>query len=117
MAYIFSKGCGYAIQATLYVAMHDGKRVGGKDIAAALHIPAHFLAKILQALGEHHILASQKGVQGGFKLSRAPEKIPLIDIVAAIDGLDVLNECVLGFPFCGTGNPCFMHERWGPIRW
>ena len=116
MAYIFSKGCGYGIQATLYVAMHGGDRVGGKDIATKLQIPSHFLAKILQALSEHNVLDSQKGAQGGFKLARDPKDIPLLDIVRAVDGLSILHECVLGFPNCGTENPCFMHSRWGGIR-
>jgi Rrf2 family transcriptional regulator, iron-sulfur cluster assembly transcription factor len=116
MAYIFSKGCGYGIQATLFVAMHDGKRVGGKEIAKSLAIPTHFLAKILQALSESGILVSHKGAQGGFALGRPAEEIHLTDIVDAIDGLDVLHECVLGLPDCGTANPCFMHERWGGVR-
>ncbi len=116
MAWIFSKGCGYGIQATLYVAMKNGKRAGGKEIAERLHIPAHFLAKILQSLSESGILDSQKGAQGGFALAKPASDIHLIDIVRAIDGLSVLHECVLGFPNCGLEIPCVMHQRWGGVR-
>lgn len=116
MAYIFSKGCGYGIQAVLYIAKQNGKRVGGKEIAAALHIPTHFLAKILQSLSENEILESHKGAQGGFALAKPPDAVFLVDIVKSIDGLAVLHECVLGFPDCGTENPCFMHHRWGGVR-
>lgn len=117
MAFIFSKGCGYAIQAILYIAIRGEKRIGGKEIAEKLGIPAHFLSKILQSLTEQGILDSQKGASGGFSLGKPKANIKLLDIVQAIDGLDVLNQCVLGFPGCGDDStPCFMHGRWGSIR-
>ena len=116
MAIIFSRACEYGIQATLYIATKPERRVGIKEIAAELNIPVHFLAKILQALSEKDVLTSYKGVRGGFTLQRSPEKIRLIDVVEAIDGLDFLENCVLGFPGCGTGKPCPVHDRWGTVR-
>jgi Rrf2 family protein len=116
MAIIFSKACEYGIQATLYIATIPGRRVGIKEIAAELNIPVHFLAKILHSLGEKGILAAYKGVHGGYTLQRAPEKVRLIDIVEAIDGLAFFESCVLGFPGCGTGKPCPVHDRWGHVR-
>lgn len=116
MAIIFSKACEYGIQATLYIATIPERRVGIKEIAAELSIPVHFLAKILQALGEKGILTSYKGVHGGYTLQRSPESIHIIDIVAAIDGMAFFEGCVLGFPGCGTGKPCPVHDRWGQVR-
>jgi len=116
MSIIFSRACEYGIQATLYIATKPDRRVGIKEIAAELNIPVHFLAKILQALSEKDVLKSYKGVHGGFTLQRSPEKIRLIDVVEAIDGLDFLESCVLGFPGCGTGKPCPVHDRWGAVR-
>ena len=116
MSIIFSKACEYGIQATLYIATISERRVGIKEIAKELRIPVHFLAKILQSLSEKGVLASYKGVHGGFTLQRSPEKIYLIDVVEAIDGLDFFDSCVLGFPGCGTGKPCPVHDRWGAVR-
>lgn len=116
MSIIFSKACEYGIQATLYIATQPDRRVGIKEIASELSIPVHFLAKILQSLSEKGVLSSFKGVHGGFTLQRAPEHIHLIDVVAAIDGLDFFERCVLGFPGCGTGKPCPVHDRWGQVR-
>ena len=116
MAIIFSKACEYGIQATLYIASLSERRAGIKEIARELDIPVHFLAKILQSLSEKGVLASYKGVRGGFELHRPPSEIRLIDVVEAIDGLDFFTSCILGFPGCGEGKPCPVHERWGSIR-
>lgn len=116
MSIIFSKACEYGIQATLYIATQPDRRVGIKEIASELSIPVHFLAKILQSLSEEGVLTSFKGVHGGFTLQRAPERIRLIDVVEAIDGLAFFDSCVLGFPGCGTGKPCPVHDRWGEVR-
>lgn len=116
MSIMFSRACEYGIQATLYIATKPERRVGIKEIAAELNIPVHFLAKILQALSEKGVLASFKGVHGGFTLQSPPNEIRLIDVVAAIDGLDFFENCVLGFPGCGTGKPCPVHARWGRVR-
>jgi len=116
MSIIFSRACEYGMQATLYIATKPDRRVGIKEIASELNIPVHFLAKILQSLSEKNILTSYKGVHGGYTLQRSPDAIRLIDVVEAIDGLGFFENCVLGFPGCGTGKPCPVHDRWGQVR-
>ena len=88
----------------------------GDDIAKKLSIPKEFVSKILQSLTESGIVISKKGKSGGFSLAQDPKKIKLIDIVAAIDGLEIFNSCVLGFPNCNPKNPCPLHDRWGQLR-
>jgi len=117
MTVIFSKKCEYGLRAVLYLSTHDkGAIVSADDIAKKLSIPKEFVSKILQSLTENGIISSKKGKAGGFSLARDPKKIKLIDIVASIDGLDVFNNCVLGFPSCSPSNPCPLHEKWGTLR-
>ena len=116
MSAIFSKACEYAIQSTLYIGMHDDRRVGIKEIAEKLDIPVHFLAKILQALSERGVLTSFKGTAGGFTLAATPDRIHLLDIVAAIDGLELFETCILGFQNCSADHPCPVHDTWGAVR-
>jgi Rrf2 family protein len=116
MSIIFSKGCEYGIQATLYIATQKDRRVGIREIAMKLEIPVHFLAKILQSLVERGVLVSFKGSAGGYRLGGDPRRIHLLDVVEAIDGLDVFQGCVLGFPDCRDEHPCPVHESWGKIR-
>jgi Rrf2 family transcriptional regulator, iron-sulfur cluster assembly transcription factor len=117
MTVIFSKKCEYGLQAVLQLSTYDkGAFVSAEDIAKKLSIPKEFVSKILQSLTESGIVASKKGKSGGFSLARDHKKIKLIDIVASIDGLDVFNNCVLGFPTCSPTNPCPLHEKWGILR-
>lgn len=117
MTVIFSKKCEYGLQGVLYLAAHPGEKViSSEEISKKLGIPKEFISKILQSLTESGIVESKKGKNGGFTLAKAPSKIRLIDVVAAIDGLDIFNSCVLGFPECSPDHPCPVHQQWGDLR-
>jgi Rrf2 family protein len=117
MTVIFSKKCEYGLQAMLYLAAENhGEVVSAEAIAKKLNIPKEFVSKILQSLTESGMVYSKKGKSGGFALAKDPNKIYLIDIVAAIDGLSIFNNCVLGFPECSPEHPCPVHDKWGELR-
>ncbi|MDF3288744.1 RrF2 family transcriptional regulator [Streptomyces silvisoli] len=73
--------------------------LGGQDpvstakLAARFDLPQAYLNKRLQALVRAGILTSTPGVRGGFRLARPPEKITLMDVVAAIEGPDDAFRC------------------------
>jgi Rrf2 family protein len=117
MTVIFSKKCEYGLQAILFIATHQpGETVSAEKISKALKIPREFVSKILQDLRESGLIRSVKGKSGGFCLGKDTSKIKLIDIVEAIDGLELFNSCVLGFPDCSPETPCPMHDKWGVLR-
>jgi Rrf2 family iron-sulfur cluster assembly transcriptional regulator len=117
MTVIFSKKCEYGLQAVLYLAARSkGEVVSSDEIAKKLNIPKEFISKILQSLTESGIVDSRKGKAGGFFLAKDRSRIHLIDIVSAIDGLEMFNSCVLGFPSCNADNPCPLHSKWGELR-
>jgi len=62
-------------------------------LAAWFDLPAAYLNKRLQALVRADILNSTPGARGGFRLARPPERITLMDVVAAIEGPDDLFRC------------------------
>lgn len=115
---MFSTSCHYGLQAMLYIALHhnEGKSVDLTTIAEKQDIPKHFLSKILQLLVKQKLLTSMKGPTGGFKLARDPENIRLIEIVSAIDGLDIFNQCGIGLKRCNDENPCPIHHDYKKIR-
>jgi Rrf2 family protein len=117
MTVIFSKKCEYGLQAVLYLAAQTNREViSAEEIANKLSIPKEFVSKILQSLTESGIVDSRKGKSGGFAIAKDPKRIKLIDIVAAIDGLSMFSNCVLGFPHCNPENPCPLHDKWGELR-
>jgi len=102
----------------LYIAMHSSKdeNVGLIEIAENQEIPRHFLSKILQQLVKAGLLESMKGPNGGFKLSKKPEKITLLHIIKAIDGLEVFTQCGIGFKKCSDDHPCPIHHDFKIVR-
>ncbi|HET8810789.1 MAG TPA: Rrf2 family transcriptional regulator [Flavobacteriaceae bacterium] len=116
---IFSKACEYGIRATLYIAHQslNRERATLKDIAADIGSPVAFTAKILQQLTKNNLIDSTKGPMGGFHI--APEKMKntkLIQIVEAIDGLDIFTQCGLGLKECSETRPCPVHDKFKPVR-
>lgn len=101
----------------IYIASNEqeGKRSGLKDVTEAIASPEAFTAKILQQLVKNKLLTSFKGPTGGFELSDKQE-IRLLDIVMAIDGPKLMDECVLGLSECSGDNPCPVHHKFTSVR-
>lgn len=118
MATLLSKSSQYAIQAVMYLARtaHEQAPVHVREISNLLGIPHHFLGKILQTLSRHGIVASQKGMKGGFYLARNPDQVKLVEIVEAVEGETFRTECFFGFPGCGESAPCLSHALWNDTR-
>lgn len=61
---------------------------------AELHdVSASYLAKQLQALSRAGLVHSVQGKAGGYVLTRAPEKITVLDVVSAVDGAQPAFLC------------------------
>jgi Rrf2 family protein len=56
-------------------------------------VPAPYLAKSLQALAGAGIISSRVGRHGGYRLTRPPDEITLLDVVNAVDGEEPLFRC------------------------
>lgn len=115
---IFSKTCEYAIRAVFYIANNtrNGERVMIKEIAVGIASPEHFLAKILQDLSRRGIIQSVKGPHGGFFIDVANYKLPLAEIVSAVDGNGLFTGCAMGLEYCSEISPCPLHHEFKAIR-
>ena len=114
---LLSQRCEYGLRAALHLASAaPGGYVPIRDVSTALGIPYHFLAKIAQAMIQQGLLESSRGPHGGVRLARPANQIVLNDIVLALDGPSIFEECVLGLPGCGTQQPCPLHDQWMPAR-
>ncbi|GIK22222.1 MAG: Rrf2 family transcriptional regulator [Ignavibacteriota bacterium] len=116
MASFFSKKCEYGLQAVIYLASKQENRLcSAKEISEELNIPKEFISKILQDLTDKGIIFSRKGRDGGFKLAINADEIKLIDIIKAVDGLDIFKRCILGFHNCKNFKKCFLQDEWQNI--
>ncbi len=116
---MLSKTCEYAIKATLFLAQkaQQSERANVKTIAAAIDSPDAFTAKVLQQLVKHGIVVSVKGTNGGFFIEpKVLESLTLMQIVLAIEGDGLVENCVLGLKDCSNANPCPMHDKYITVR-
>ena len=115
---MLSTSCKYALRAAVYLMANtdDTTRAGIKEIAKEIEANEHTTAKILQLLAKERIIASLKGPNGGFYISKHARKIYLIDIVKVVDGVFFFFECGLGLRKCSERKPCPIHHSYKVSR-
>ena len=106
----------YAIRCVLYLVDNPGKVMMVDSIAKEKLIPRSFLAKIVQKLTKADIVSSFRGVKGGFKLSRSPDQISLLNVIEAVEGPVAVNRCALDKNMCTLSNSCTVHPVWIELR-
>ena len=114
---VFSNPTEYAIRGLAELATRTSTGpVMLDDLVRGTDLPRDFLAKVFQKLVRGGVLKSAKGRGGGFSLPRPPHEITLMDIVTAIDGPQMLDQCVVGLERCSDQMPCPQHDLYKPIR-
>jgi Rrf2 family protein len=103
----------YAVRAMRYLAKQGlTQRSATSTVAREMKIPPSFLAKIISQLSIAGLLHTSRGARGGVMLAREPKDITLLDVVEAIDGPILLNECVGDPADCAFHDDCPMHPIW-----
>ena len=102
----------YAVRAMVYLAqIGPEQRASTSQIAQEKSIPPSFLAKIVSQLSVAGLLQTSRGARGGVSLARSAADISLLDVVEAIDGPILLNDCVTNGN-CSFGDSCPMKPVW-----
>lgn len=94
---MISQTAEYALRAVVFLAQHHGTPRTAHEIAEATKVPQGYLAKIMQALAKRSLVHSQRGLGGGFILTREPGEISVYDVLVAADTPPQrIHECPLG---------------------
>ena len=103
----------YAVRAVLYLArLGQEERAATSQVAQEQHIPPSFLAKIISQLSIAGLLHTSRGARGGVTLAREPKDITLLEVIEAIDGPIMLNECVGVTGTCTFDEECPLRPVW-----
>jgi Rrf2 family protein len=103
----------YAVRAVLYLArLGQTERAATSQVAQEQHIPPSFLAKIISQLSIAGLLHTSRGARGGVTLAREPKEITVLEVVEAIDGPIMLNECVGEAGTCTFDEHCPLRTVW-----
>ena len=113
---MMSKTGTLAIRALMTLAdLPDESYAGAMQIAKQLNAPANYLSKLLQSLSRAGILESQKGMGGGFRLIKSPDKITLYEIIEPVEQVSRWGRCIMGKATCSNNHPCALHHKWADI--
>jgi FeS assembly SUF system regulator len=87
------------------------------DLADATGVPGPTVAKLLKPLTAAGLVASHRGVNGGYSLNHAPECISVAAIITALEGPIAVTECVSDAEsLCGVESLCPMRGNWDKIN-
>lgn len=76
----------YAVVAMSELARAGGRPVPIKELAERREIPEQFLEQLFSTLRRAGLLASHRGMRGGYTLARDPQEIEVLEVVQALDG-------------------------------
>ena len=107
----------YAVRCSLFLSARSrGEIANRKEIARVMDIPDQFLSKIAQQLARAGIIEIIQGPKGGYRLLVAPEELTLLEVVEAVTGTIILNDCILKPESCGRSYHCCVHQVWEKAR-
>lgn len=108
--FFYGKMAADAIAVASYVAQHPGRLCGSSEISENRNISRALTAKLLVRLSTAGITEGRPGPGGGYKLARKAEDISLHQIVELFEQTDTISICPFGHGWCGTGEPCPLHD-------
>lgn len=110
---MISQTAEYALRALVHMAtvLHNSDQPSQTigQIAAGTQVPAGYLAKVLQNLTRAGLLASQRGIGGGFRLVKAPGETSVYEVIQAVDPIARIRHCPLGLAWHST-QLCPLHK-------
>lgn len=107
---MFSQTVEYALRAIVFLADKAPAACTTDQIAMATQVPKAYLSKVLQNLGRHEIVRSQRGIGGGVMLAKAPADLTVLEVVNAVEPIQRIATCPLGLKSHGA-NLCPLHRR------
>lgn len=112
----FSKTTSYALSVLSLLSDRPDEKFSAKRLNELLKIPWPYLRQLLTRLSKSGFISSTQGKNGGFRLQKPADQIFLAEIIDSVEGLNVLDTCIMGFNNCPFNNTCAMHEAWEEIR-
>ncbi len=80
------------------------------ELAARTGIPRAYAPQVLGDLTRASLATSVLGAHGGYRLSRDPSLVNLLEIVEAVEGELGVEHCPLSDEPCPPGRLCPVHE-------
>ncbi len=107
----------YAVRMMADIARHEGEGpVPLKDVAERQGLSKLYLSQLATPLRNASLLKSVWGNKGGYMLTRPANKIPILEIIEAVDGPVSIIDCVLDPSVCERSKFCESIGVWRDIN-
>ena len=84
-----------------------------REVVATMKVPQTFASQILAELVRAGVATSKAGKDGGYRLTRSPEEITMLEVIEAGEGPLKAERCALQDGPCTWDFVCPLHWIWG----
>ena len=103
----------YGLRAILEISLDEsGSGVFQKDIAERQKISVKYLDNIITSLKTAGLIINTKGKKGGYKLTRKPSEIKILDVYKAFEPGVVVVDCISSKYICDLSSKCGVRDFW-----
>ncbi len=103
----------YGVRILLDLALHDSATPRQiRDIALSQQISEKYISRLIIALRRAKMIRSIRGAKGGYRISRDPESVTLLDIIEVMEGPLSIVDCVRSPQKCKRSCNCPSRQIW-----
>lgn len=108
----------YVIRAAICLAeTWDGN--GGyckiREVSEAMDLPRSYTPQLLGILAKSGLAEAKAGRGGGYRLTRPPKEISVLEVIEAAEGFLVSERCPLRGGPCRWDDACALHPTWTKV--
>lgn len=107
-----SRKTDYALRILSLLVENNGELLSVRTAAEQVNVPYSFARSIQHGLVNAGIIESLRGVHGGMRLSVNPEELTIRQIVDAVQGPLIVNDCTAEGASCERSVTCCYHPIW-----
>lgn len=108
---LLTKNTDYAIRALLRLVRGEDEYISARQISELEKIPYQYLRLIMQELIKNNLIESKEGKAGGFKITKQPDEIFIIDIIWIFQGNLQLSDCMFRKKVCSNRSNCVLRSE------
>jgi len=105
----------YVIRAALALASAwdgKGRYLKIRKVAEDMELPRSYTPQILGTLQKAGLAEAKAGREGGYRLTRPPNKISILEVIEAAEGYLASEHCALTGGPCRWDDVCALHPTW-----
>jgi FeS assembly SUF system regulator len=106
----------YGIVVMSHIAADGDSILTARELAERSSLPLPTVSKVLKSLAKANLIESHRGVNGGYQLARAPEKIRVTDMIDALEGPIAMTDCSGATDHCIYDQHCPVKSPWQKIN-